>query len=297
MPKLAIRGSLVLLLLATAAAPASAQREFDIHVAEIAIGASSIEITSVRNATDRPGYDNQPWFTRDGGSILYARMDDGETDIFRYDLDDAESTRVTDAPEWELSPSTLDGSDDFLAKGGGADPEARGLWRYSPSGEPLGPFMEPMFNPNYYGVADSETVLGWLYDDGNGTLVWADRSDGSVVPIRDRVAPSPPQAIPGETAMSIVEPNFLGRMWIKRLDLETREITPIVEAAGDGDGFYYAWTPDGRILMPDGEAIFVRDPDGPDEWDEVARFPGIGEITRIVLSPTGTHLAFVTVEP
>lgn len=112
MAKLDPGGLLIPLLVLAAAVPASAQMDSDISVAELSIGPSSKEIASVRR-----GYDNQPWFTRDGGSILYARMEDDETDVFRHDLEEAKSTRVTNTPGWKQSPTELDGSEDFLALG------------------------------------------------------------------------------------------------------------------------------------------------------------------------------------
>ena len=91
--------------------------------------------------------------------------------------------------------------------------------------------------------------------------------------------------------MSIVEPDFTGQMWIKRIDLDSGAVTPIVPAVGDG--WHYSWTPDGRLLMADGDAVHVRDPDADDEWRMVARFPELGTISRIVVSPDGTRIALV----
>ena len=40
--------------------------------------------------TDRDGYDNQPYFLPDGQAVLYTSMHDGQTDIYRFDLDTKE---------------------------------------------------------------------------------------------------------------------------------------------------------------------------------------------------------------
>lgn len=285
-----LRTLLALPFLIALPAPASAQADSEIYVAELSFGTNGVEIGPAVNATNHPGYDNQPWFTADGRSIVYPRMDDGESDIYRYDLDTGAVTRLTNTPGNELSPSVVDSSGEFLTMAGGDGPQNRDLWRYSAAGEPIAPFMEPAVQVAYYGIAASGTLIAWL-NDGNGTLVRIPAGGGTAVPFRDRVAPVPPQRIPGETALSIVEPDFTGQMWIKRLDPETLEPTPIVAAIGEA--WHHAWTPDGWILMADGEAIFAVDPNGSVGWNEIARFPGVGSISRIVVSPSGNRVAFV----
>ena len=56
---------------------------------------------------DRPGYDNQPFFTPDGTAILYTAGDNdsGETDIWRLDIASGNAQPVTRTPlESEYSP-------------------------------------------------------------------------------------------------------------------------------------------------------------------------------------------------
>ena len=40
---------------------------------------------TITNLTDRNGYDNQPFFTPDGQSLLYTSSRDDQTDIYRID--------------------------------------------------------------------------------------------------------------------------------------------------------------------------------------------------------------------
>ena len=279
-----------LLLLPAASLAAQAAPDTDIHVAELRLGPGTIELGPAINATDRSGYDNQPWFTPDGTGFWYVRMEGGQTDIFLRDLESDAATRVTDTPWGEFSPSPSEDGEELYAVGGGG-PDRMGLWRYSmTTGEPLGPLTDPLPNAGYYGVANDTLMFVWI-NDGAGTLAHVDRRDGTITPFRDRTAPLPPKRIPGETAMSFTEPDYTGQMWIMRLDPETLEVTSITPTVGEGWDF--VWLPDGRILMADGEAIFIHDPAGEPGWTEVARFPGVGTITRFALSPRGTHLAFV----
>lgn len=63
------------------------------------------------NITNRPGYDNQPCFTPDGKRILYVVIcEDGQADIYGYDISKHQSHRLTNTPESEYSPQlTPDG--------------------------------------------------------------------------------------------------------------------------------------------------------------------------------------------
>ena len=49
------------------------------------------------NITQRPGYDNQPFFVPDGSGFWYTAVDqhDGQADIWRYDLGSGTVARVT----------------------------------------------------------------------------------------------------------------------------------------------------------------------------------------------------------
>src|ERR1043165_5982756 len=56
------------------------------------------------NITRRAGYDNQPSFTPDGRSVLYtSTREDGQSDIYRYDIAAQTTARVTSTPESEYS--------------------------------------------------------------------------------------------------------------------------------------------------------------------------------------------------
>jgi Tol biopolymer transport system component len=87
----------------------------DIYVVETAIANGRFEITGIpTNATDRDAYDNQPFFLPDGKAFLYtAFQNDGQTDIFRYDIAAQSSRRLTATSEGEYSPTVMPGAKSF----------------------------------------------------------------------------------------------------------------------------------------------------------------------------------------
>ena len=67
-----------------------------------------------RNATARPGYDNQPHFTPDGSALLFTSVrEDGQADTYRLTLPDGVPARVTRTTESEYSPTVTPEGDGF----------------------------------------------------------------------------------------------------------------------------------------------------------------------------------------
>src|ERR1019366_10429123 len=82
-----------------------------------------------RNATDRPGYDNQPSFTEKGDAVLYTSTDaSGKTDSWRFTLPDGKPTRLTNLPMSLYSPTvTPDGKSFSFIR---VEPDStQGLWK------------------------------------------------------------------------------------------------------------------------------------------------------------------------
>ena len=287
-----VRGALILLSAgAVQARPAGAQMpDTDIHLADLRIAGDMIEIGTPRNITNRPGYDNQPWFLRDGSALLYNVDMGGQTDVFRYDLSTGASTRLTDTPVNEFSPTlTSDGSEMLIVRWE-ADMSDGHLWRYSPAGAPLGVHPNDVPRVGYYGVVNEHVIVTFVNDSAR-SFVLADARSGERKQLGARLGGSPPQRIPGESAVSFAQQDDEGVMWIMRADTAGGAMTRIARAVEGSVS--YAWTNDGVLLMPGGNAIFALDPEQGGEWREIARFEDIGTIARIAISAANDRVALV----
>ena len=78
--------------------------ETEIFLFDIALSNPENALSNGKNVTDRAGYDNQPYFTKDSATFLYSRGDDYQTDIYEYDLESGTSTQITDSEATEFSP-------------------------------------------------------------------------------------------------------------------------------------------------------------------------------------------------
>lgn len=263
----------------------------DIFVADLRVAGTAIEIGAPVNVTSRPGYDNQPWFTRDGAALLYNAEIDAQTDIFRYDLTTGGRTQLTHTADNEYSPS-LTPAGELLVVRWPVDMSMGALWRYSAAAEPIAPHPASVERIGYYGVIDGDRIAVFVNDSAR-TFVVADGSTGERRVILTDMAGSPPQRIPGEEAVSFMMPADDDSVWIHRLDLATGDITKIAPAVGESRS--YAWLPGGVLLMPSASAVYAFDTGSDVGWREAARFadPALANIVRIAVSAAADRVALV----
>lgn len=247
-----------------------------------------------RNATARPGYDNQPSFARDGRTLYYtANRGDGHTDIWAHDLT-TNTQRVVKhtTPESEYSAfPTADGraltvirveADStqrlwYMPLGGGAD---RVLF---PDTKPVGYFAQPDDSTWVLFVLGSPVTLQVGYH-GRGATTVVGREIGRSL-----------HRIPGTTHASVVQKG--SATWrVMEFDPRAQTFTPLVELPPRSEDV--AWL-DGNTLLVGSGTKLLRWTRGATTWDEVADFAGAGlrNITRLAVSPDGGTLAFVADVP
>lgn len=294
MSRLPMRATALLFL---AAAPALAQTSppgTDIYLADLTPRDGGLQVGRPVNLTGRKGYDNQPGFAPDGRTILYTSIrEDGQADIYRFDLARHTSVRLTRTPESEYSPTMTPDGRSFSVIRVEADSTQR-LWRFDlDGGAPrlILPAVEPV---GYHAWADEPAVALFILGSPP-TLQIADTRSGRAEVVAEDIGRSL-HKIPGRRAISFVHRVSPEERWIKELDLETRRIRPLIRLPGRGED--YAWTPDGTLLMAEGAKLYRWDPRRDEAWREVADLSGAGlqEITRLAVSPQGDRLALVAVE-
>lgn len=95
----------VLFFLLCASALSAQLPDTDIWLFQLGKTKKGIILKEGKNITAREGYDNQPFFTPDGKSILFSSIrEDKQADIYRYDLGSKKILRVTQTTTSEYSP-------------------------------------------------------------------------------------------------------------------------------------------------------------------------------------------------
>jgi Tol biopolymer transport system component len=192
-------GVLWIALLALQAPPAT-----DIYVAELRVTDRRVSVGSPVNVTARQGYDNQPFFLRDGRSFLYTSVhEDAQADIYRYDLDRKISVRVTATSESEYSPTPLPHSDGFSVVRVEADSTQR-LWAFTADGTRPRLVLDSIKPVGYHAWANDHTLLLFVLGSP-ATLRMADaRSPAAPGEVLARDIGRSLQRIPGREAVSFV---------------------------------------------------------------------------------------------
>jgi WD40-like Beta Propeller Repeat len=272
----------------------------EIYLAPMTIAGDRIEIGAVKNISRSPGYDNQPSFTRDGGSILFTSARGGsQTDIYRYDLSAERVSQLTNTTESEYSPTeTPDGGISVVRVEGDG---TQRLWRFTSDGKDPRVLLDAIKPVGYHAWADDHTValyiLGQTGTTQPSTLQIADTRSGAARQVASDVGRSLLR-VPGGNTISFVQRERIGEkttFTIKEVEPSsgsTRVLIGAVDGTGDVD---CVWTPDGTLLMARNGHLYAWKRSDRSSWRDVASLDSLGlhGVTRLAVSPKGTLIAFV----
>lgn len=242
------------------------------------------------NVTDRPGYDNQPFFLPDGSGFWYTAIDStGQADIWFHDLVTGANHAVTaTAPESEYSATWLGMGGGFSVIRVEADSKQR-LWRFDLDGSNARVLLPEVAPVGYQAWADDHTVVMYVLGDP-ATLVVGDVSTGTTRTVARDVGRSI-QTIPGTDDVSFVQQLGSDSTEIRRLNVRTGTSTRV--APGVPGGEFHAWTPDGTLLQAHGGVLYAWSV-AADSWRQVADFTDRGiTLSRVAVSPDGSRIALV----
>ena len=291
-----LRTLLVMILIAPAAlqppqAPASAPPDTDIFLASFSARGQPAVSRAV-NITHTPGYDNQPSFTPDGASLLFTSNHGAtQTDIYRYEIAGETTTRVTDTPEGEYSPTVTPDGQHISAIRVEADGTQR-LWQFTRQGTDPSLVLERVKPVGYHAWADDHTLALFVLGTP-ATLQLADTRRGNAVEIARGILRSI-QRIPRSGTISFVDRDEDGSLMIRELDPKTRAVTTLVAAVAGAKEADLAWTPDGELLMAEKDVLYGWRRDA-NSWIPLASLASLGMhgVTRLAVSPTGDRIAIV----
>jgi hypothetical protein len=294
---LALCTCLVLAAVATSAQDVPSTDIYLVSLEETSEGLPTIG--KPRNLTDREGYDNQPHFL-DDNTLLYTSMRHGQTDIYRVRLKRDVSRALTLTRDTsEYSPTPMADGEHYSVVRVEADGKQR-LWSFplSGKGEPtlLLPEVEPV---GYHAWSGGDELV--LFVLGEPHTLERVKLGGEPRVMARNIGRSL-HRIPGDkAAFSFIdkgqdgedEGDGQGTWWLRRLDVASGEISPLIETLPGREDL--AWDPQGRAWMADGTRLYRWCPFCGAEWKPVADLAthGLGEITRLAISPDGKSMALV----
>jgi hypothetical protein len=288
-PVLAI--ALMIVVCATCVQSQTALPATDIYLVDMKMKNGLIELGAPFKVTEWTGYDNQPMFLPDGKILFYTSIrDDGQADIYQYNITEKSTNRMTQTSESEFSPTMIPDAKFFSTIRVEKDSTQR-LWKFPLVGGEPSLVLENVKPVGYHAWGDTNIVVMFVLGNPN-TLQIADTRTGKAEVVAQNIGRSL-HKIPQRQAISFVHKVSENEWLIKQLDLKTRAITSLAKTLlGSED---YAWTPQGMLLMGKETKLYQNDLKTDAEWQEVADFSkaGLKTITRLTLSPTGERLAVV----
>lgn len=153
------RAILAFLFLGQGLAALAQMPETDLWLFDLEKKQNVYQAVNPRNITNRAGYDNQPAFTADGKSILYVSIrDDGQADIYRYDIKSKLQTNLTKSRVSEYSPTILPDESGFSVVVVEADSTQR-VWKMAFDGSFMKFAGDATDSVGYHSWLNADTLL------------------------------------------------------------------------------------------------------------------------------------------
>lgn len=242
------------------------------------------------NITQRAGYDNQPFFHPDQPLLYFTSAEpDSRTNLHVYNLRKKTQSTLTTTPEREYSP-TVTPDKKYLSCIIQRDNGKQDLGKYPIHGGNAIILIDTL-TIGYHAWATDHSLIAFVLGQPNSLhlIDFEKKSDAVLATGIGRSL----HKIPGEAAMSFTQKNEQGEWLIQRLDLVTLAITTLTTNL-PGNEHDIAWTPDGKILSSDGQALYWFDQTGR-TWKPIIMPPDFKPtvISRLAVNSKGNLLAVV----
>jgi len=229
----------------------------EIYFLDIAVKKSGVTVSNPQNITNKPGYDNQPFFHPDKSVLYYTSANaEGKTDLVEYNFKTKASRNLTNTPEKEYSP-TVTPDKKFISCIIQRDNGAQDLGKYPIEGGEAVVLINTL-TVGYHAWESPESLLLFVLGD-TITLHQYNLTSKKDVIITKRVGRSL-RPIPKSKSISFVHKVSESEWLIKKFNanggIET--ITPTLPGRED-----LTWTPDGKILMSMEKNCFTTNPAKP----------------------------------
>jgi WD40 repeat protein len=269
----------------------SAPPATDIFLAPLSVQNGMPVVGKPVNITHRPGYDNQPSFTPDGRAILFTSVhDDGQSDIYRFDIGSAKVSQVTSTPESEYSATVMPGGKRFSVIRVEKDSTQR-LWSFALDGSDPHVVIEALKPVGYHAWIDDNNLALFVLGSPNA-LVHTDVRTGKSDTLARDVGRSL-QRLPDRNGFSFVHRIDSSSMVseMKWPDRTTRDLIALPRRSQD-----IAWMDTDLMLTASGSTLLWWR-GGASTWSAVGDYAGAGmtDISRLAVSPDGKWLAMVAI--
>ena len=269
----------------------SAQSATEVYLIDLLSVNDKYAIANPVNISNNPGCDNQPSFTKNGRSVLFASTRNGQTDIVSYNIRNGKKKWLTDTDGGEYSPLQIGSSNAFSAIRLDPDGHQR-LYKYS------------MYSGKSK-VLVKDLKIGYHCWTGRGRLVSFVLGDPHTLQlnniklnknkIMDDTIGRTILKLPKSTRVAYISKK--NEQWmINTIDPNSGEIKKMIYTLDGSEDF--AITHSGVLIMGKGSELYNFDPYNHSDWvkiGDVSNF-GLDGITRIAVSPKADKIVIVVNE-
>jgi len=281
--------------------PVAAPPATDIYLVPLSAGLASMKAAKPVAISVAPGYDNQPMFSPDGSRLLFAANRDGkQIDIFMFDRASGRVSQLTQTAENENSPTFVPAG---IGEAGGfsvvqTEPDrSQRLWRFNAAGKKPQLLLSEVKPVGYHAWVEPDHLAMFMLGQP-ATLQVARVASGKAEVVARDIGRSL-HRIPGTRHVSFVQRESPAEFWIKQIDIDTRQVAPIVRTAEGSSDRDYAWMPDGQTILMSAGTRILSWTTGATGWTEVCDVAAfqLGAVSRLTVSPNGDAVAVVVAEP
>lgn len=271
------------------ASPSSSFPETDIYLVQAMFRPGSIAFGGVKNLTERPGYDNQPYFDQAGNLLYVSIRQDQQAEIYKYDMEKKFISKFTVSKVSEYSPKpSPDGK--FISHVTVEADSTQRLWKTDVAS---GLFTEILAKNT-----DSVGYYTWINDS---IIAFAKITKPmSLWSLNIRSGKESFLASDIGRSLSVSASGLLyftqmreGKRWLMRREAN-ETLLPLIEFQ-DGASEDFCFAPGNLIMNGRKSNLFWTDHDFTKGWRMVSDWEksGIKNIQRVAVSPDGKWLSFV----
>jgi len=265
----------------------------DISLFRILTSEQGLVLQFDRRVTSRPGYDNQPSFSLDSNQLYFTRIQDGNADIWVYQLADHQEHAITQSPVNLYSPTERpSGHLSVVTEENGLQTLSlvnKGKVEKSLSGD-----IKPI---GYHAWLNQHEALVFRLAEPHELLLLDTKKQSA-------------ELIEKDIGRCLVSANnekhvffsrrINGKLWLSRFNRNDKKIEKLLLLKKDNEDF--AYHPEHGVIHSDGERFFVAEHPF-NNWMPVlvelkseSHSFALKGVTRLAFSPDGNFLAVVHTE-
>ena len=248
------------------------------------------------NITNRSGYDNQPAFSPEGTYMLYTSIrEDGQADIYKYDLATKAITAFCTTPESEYSP-TFTPDKKFISTVRVEKDSTQRLWKFPVNGGMPELVMKNVDSIGYHCWINNDTLVLFILTDPF-TLQLANVQTQKTTVVADSIGKSLVRFRMMRSAGTLFIRTVKGKNMIcfTPLKLFRKNKFEVNEVIALPEGSEYFCFYNNCLFCAVGGKIFMSEMMKDSGWTQIADLSasGITKITRLAISGDGMHMAIV----